>query len=504
MLSEGDISVDTVPSLDVEMLPIVPPPPITDTTQDSDDDMAFNIIDPPTVYDNDYDDDDDDLMDLIPDFNLPEIPNDHMITTNDSQNEILTKNFNIMQRSHQEVLPKKMYDRIEAFDETDLPKNFRSDGIVKDISPTKGTPAIANLSEGTSTDSNKAPISFATKEDSHNDKDESFALDSEDEDIPPPAAPLFDTDALSPPPVPDFDSESSFSDNEINLAEETRIAELELSVMIGSDHDSEIESTKQESPSYLDNISDMGKERRKSFSDRNVPSVIFDSYRETNFDVAKERTLEGIDVSDSAENDVAFSQPEIEFQGPASKVSSGKSSPKRRLSKDSSERNTRSKTGSFESSPGNPSNEFCNISRHASNSSDQIESLKELSPISEKRGSLFTDDLLGAEPNKLSPWSSFEHLPDSGKPDSRRSSGEPSVGGLEDREIRRLRRLSDDPRWSSFDSNSSDEQGKDKKVNIVKLLRERTLTQDGDVDDPNDVQLDFTNTRNRFVSLILI
>ena len=501
MLSEGDISVDTVPSLDVEMLPIVPPPPITDTTQDSDDDMAFNIIDPPTVYDNGDDDNDDDLMDLIPDFNLPEIPNDHMTTNDDLQDETLPKNFNMMQRSHQELLPKKMDDRIEAFDETDLPKNFRLDGIEKGISPTIGIPAIAKLPDGTPTDSNKAPLSFAAKEDSHNDKIESFASDSEDEDIPPPAAPMFDTDTLSPPPVPDFDSESSYSDNEINLAEETRIAELELSVVIGSDHDSEIESPKQESPSYLDNISDMGKERRRSFSDRNVPPVIFDSYRETNFE---KRTFGGMDVSDSTENDVAFNKPEIECQRPASKVSSGKSSPKRKLSKESSERNTRSVTGSFESNPGNPSSEANNVSRHASNSADQIEAIKELSPITKKRGSLFTDDMLGVEPNKLSPWSSFEHLPDSGKPDSRRSSGGSSVGGLEDREIRRLRRLSDDPRWSSFDSNSSDEQGKDKKVNIVKLLRERTMTQDGDIDDPNDVQLDFTDTRKRFVSLVLI
>eukprot|EP00795_Rhopilema_esculentum_P015110 gene15110-6291_t len=518
---DGNFPLHSVPNFDVDMLPIVPPPPM-----DEDDENIFSsIIDPPTVYGDSSDDDD---MDICPPPPAAPVPTDSEMATQDFDANLPSKHFDSFHStfgfSEQQQTSEGFENEIEqGFDETDLIVDAKKARPISDFLEKKSSFEIAESKpkqkiEVSDKESDKSKINFLTESNDTYDKigarqsvlslahrfetsasegTESVSRkqkrNEEDREGPENLYHAVDSKhkyksssrhSIETENIESNKKEMDQSINVLGSAENSKSIVLEENIKPPEERMFDVESMPlhlldsyqdqlnadevKESLDYREMISEKGKQRKKSFSERNTPANIaksaFDEENDGRIDeriVIQPLKLGALDVR---EGDVC-SEP------PYSIVN--KSLPERKLSNCSSEKNITAEYAPIGISDIPVLNETDDLPGNVSQSKNAKLSQHAFLKSQEAKTSS-SDELLGpAESNKLSPWSSVECLPDSGKPSSRKSSVSSSIrSGPENLFVPR--------KWSSFCSSSGDEQDDDKKVNIVQLMRERTLTHSSD------------------------
>ena len=511
-----------VPNLDVEMLPIVPPPPM-----DEDNENIFSsIIDPPTVYGDSSDDDD---MDICPPPPVAPVPVDSEMTTQDYDANLPSNHFDSFHTNfgfgEQQQTSEGFKNEIEqGFDETDFVVDAKKAGPISDYLEKKSSFEIAESRpdqeiEDSDKKSDKSKINFLTESnDTYNDKigarqsvlslahrfetsgsggAENVSIKQkickEDREGP---ANLYNTvdskykynsSSRHPIETENIESNRKEMDQRINVfgsAESSQSIIIEEDIKPPEERGFDVDSMPlylldsyedqlnpdevNDSLDYREMISEKGTQRRKSFSERSTPANIAKSaFDEANDGRIDERIMIQplkLGALDVREGDVC-SEP------PCSIVN--KSFSDRKLSNSSSEKETAAEDAQIDISNISVLKETDDLPRNVSQSKNAKRSEHAFLKSQEAKTSSLNELLGPAESNKLSPWSSVECLPDSGKPSSRKSSVSSSIrSGPENLFVPR--------KWSSFCSSSGDEQGDDKKVNIVQLMRERTLTHSSD------------------------
>ena len=490
ILADADFSLETVPSLDVEMLPIVPPPPMDDDAFDSDENMISNIIDPPTVYE-------DDEMEIATNDDLPSCSNvigddvtqDYEIKIENELEEIKKKNDKIVENTFEEVNVKNDdgYDEVD-FDcllQSEL-KEMPESGLKVEgmIDKTEDIKPIAQFSPSKMNDETSPMTSeYDMKQNEFVSKSNVLSIAKRFDNV---ANVSKDSKAKSKPVVPAKPANL----NKKSIVQEAVVRTREISKF---DELSPLQSYEENDGidnNVLNNstneISDKGKERRRSFSDRSMPVVDHDekadggtTSKQDDDDYLQEANVKGESLLPSDYESPIFERSNL-----------------KQFNKDTKREKEERAPIEF-SSESVIANAVYSSRPSLANGHLKDESSSHL----DVRKNSFTNQ----ETAGLSPYSSYEHLSDSGKPSSRKSSAVSSNKSTANDDGLEIRRDLSSKRWSSFCSTSSDEQSVEKKVNIVKLMRERKNDQsDGnagnedDYDDGNnDVELDFTADSKR-------
>ena len=417
------------------MLPFVPPPPMDEGAYDNDEDMTLNIIEPPTIY-GDCD------MDFIGSIDLPS-----MESNMEKHREIVEGKEETMEEGDKEIKG----DIENGFDETDFLQSSK-------VFTTQSKAMVLN------NDSKKAPDDVvliqqdANVENLHTSLP---ALDSKKIDEVPKSnvlsiAKKFDAFRDDKPkvkpavPAKPTNLHKKFIKKE-NKDGGNQTSKLE-NLAVLNDKNKVVEKDTLNGYHSPGEISDIGKERRRSFSDRSIPVDEASQVKEESDDGKYKDYLE---EAKSKENPILSSNDDSSLVVDSWINQLGYETNMEKEDKMAHPPSsiTRFVDSSSAATTGHAENDFYSnfVTQNSSfNTQDEI------LPVYGQTNS-----------RKSSAGSSTR---DNNKDDGMELSGE------------LLRK-----RWSSFSSTSSDEQVDEKKVNIVKLMRERTLPQsDGNIGSDDD------------------
>ena len=478
----ADFSPEPMLSVDVDMLPFVPPPLIEEDAFDSDEDMTLNIIDPPTVYE-------DEDMDMV-------VNGDPKMTSTVFEETTMIVNHDIITANDlcqiEDVMSKKEGIIEEAFLETEIESKYGYDETdFDDLSPNfKGNDDRINAEPQVPPSCDVSQLNVTSNRDNCDDDGGGGGGggDDDDDDDDMVRSAMSKSSVLSIARqwdmiTNDDDSKKSIKQrpfirdtkpiiNEQDEFEGSKVLVHEAAYSQPQFHSKEavhINGLNGHENLLKNNISDKGKERRKSFSDRSAANENCESkdndidYRIRSND---DDSADSVQRRRSDDGSPFLMRPNLKQADPE------RTGQEATMSADVFDSDVKSLT-----------------SLNRQSGTGQQEIIDSDSYLNVHKGSAGSN--ASDQETKTPAYSSHELLPAFSKSISRKSSRESLDSSAQNEKMRKERSRK---RWSSFCSTSSDDQANENKVNIARLMRERTITLSNDHDQINHADYDDKNS----------